>query len=128
MILLDTCTFLWLVNGGAALSAAARTQISSNAGTLFLSAISAFEIDQKAAKGRLELPLPPLDWYRRALVVHGIREVAVTGDIGLRASALAPLHADPFDRILVATAQAYNYLLLTPDPLIAAYPGLRTAW
>jgi PIN domain nuclease of toxin-antitoxin system len=33
------------------------------------------------------------------------------------------LHRDPFDRLLVAQAQAEGIILITADPRVAAYPG-----
>lgn len=41
---------------------------------------------------------------------------------------LIDIHADPFDRILVATALARGAAVLTPDPEIAAYPSVTTIW
>ena len=46
----------------------------------------------------------------------------------LAAGALPTLHADPFDRLLIAAAQAHRLSLLTPDPLIRQYPALITIW
>ncbi len=37
-------------------------------------------------------------------------------------SELATLHADPFDRLLVAQAIRHNLTILTPDPHIHRYP------
>lgn len=54
--------------------------------------------------------------------------MALTLSIALRAASLPRLHADPFDRFLVATAQEHHLTLLTPDPKIHAYPNTRTLW
>jgi len=128
VILLDTCALLWLAIKPAALSETARHTLAANAGALFVSTISAFEIGQKTARGKLRLNLPPEKWFPRALELHGLRESAFHSQIGLAAAALADLHRDPFDRLLVATAQVQNLTLLTPDPLIRQYPGVRALW
>ena len=40
---------------------------------------------------------------------------------------LPPLHADPFDRILISQAIEHGLTLLTPDRLISQYP-VRLSW
>lgn len=128
MILLDTCTLLWLASDQSHLSMHAREAIKRHAGSLFVSAISAFELAVKHKKRRLTLPFPPERYYETALTVHGLTEVAVDGIIAARSVSLPDLHADPADRMLVATAQHLDLTLLTPDPLIRAYPSTRVEW
>jgi len=125
MILLDTCTLLWLAADQTRLSPQAKQALESNAGALFLSAISAFEIGSKLQRGALALPasgvLTPEDWYAEALDFHGVRELPVTGVIALESTLLPLHHRDPCDRIIIATAREKSLTVLTPDPLIAAY-------
>ena len=128
MGLLDTCTLLWLVADQGRLSTAARAFLAAHAGRLFVSAISAFEIALKQRKGALGLPLPTRTWYLRALEFHGLREVPLDGSIAIAAAELPPLHRDPCDRIIVATAQAHGLTIVTPDPAIAAYPTSKVVW
>jgi PIN domain nuclease of toxin-antitoxin system len=99
-----------------------------HAGDLFVSAISAFEIGLKQKKGRLTLPLPAEQFFAVALSTHGLREVPVDGAIAARSTSLPPLHADPADRMIIATAQRDGLTILTPDPLIHAYPDTRVSW
>jgi PIN domain nuclease of toxin-antitoxin system len=131
MILLDTCTLLWLAVNQRRLSATAKRELESNAGALFVSAISAFEIGTKLRRGALSLStrdgMGPHEWYAEALEFHGIRELPVTGRIALESTLLPPHHRDPCDRILVATAREESLRVLTPDPLIAAYE-VETRW
>lgn len=128
MILLDTCTLLWLVGGSDRLSATARERLSEAAGELFVSSISAFEIGIKQRKGKLTLPMDAERWFAGALEFHGLLEVPVDARIAVRSTQLPPLHADPCDRMIVATAQLLGLTVLTPDPGIAAYPDADTAW
>lgn len=127
-MLLDTCTLLWLVGAQERLSERAQAALEDHAGRLFVSAISAFEIGLKHQKGKLVLPLDPGRWYARALELHGLRELPVDGTAAIHATLLPPLHRDPADRILVATAQLRKLAILTPDPLIRAYPDTATIW
>ena len=64
----------------------------------------------------------------RALALHGLKSLALEMDSAVAAGALPTLHADPFDRLLIAAAQAHRLTLLTPDPLIRQYPALTTIW
>jgi PIN domain nuclease of toxin-antitoxin system len=127
-LLLDTCTLLWLVAERGRLSARAKRLIAEHAGSLFLSAISAFEIALKHRKGRLTLPLTPANWIASVLEFHGVVEIPVDCDIAARSVALPQLHDDPCDRIIVATAQARGLTILTPDPLIRAYRPTGCEW
>jgi PIN domain nuclease of toxin-antitoxin system len=72
--------------------------------------------------------MDPRSWFRRAVVAHGLREIAVDGDVAAASTMLPGLHADPCDRILVATALAHGHSILTPDPLIARYADVRVTW
>ena len=128
MILLDTCTLLWLVADPSKLSDPAREVLSKEDEPLFVSAITAFEIGLKHRKGRLSLPMEPDVWYERALAFHGLGEIQVSGKIAARSTMLPELHSDPCDRIIVATAQLQDLAILTPDDHIKAYPGTKVVW
>ena len=128
MLLLDTCTLLWLTSDQTKLSLGARQALSENTGQLYVSAISGFEIAQKVAKGKLVLPRPPTQWMELALRLHGLKSLALEMESAVAAGALPALHADPFDRLLIAVAQTHRLTLLTPDPLIRQYPALATVW
>jgi PIN domain nuclease of toxin-antitoxin system len=128
MILLDTCVLLWLVSDPPAISARAAELINRTPEGLFVSAISAFEVGQKAAARKLFLPNPVDEWFAAVIQRQGLHEIPLSGAIAARATLLPPIHRDPFDRLLIATAQAHRLRLLTPDPTIAKYPNLETLW
>lgn len=126
-ILLDTCTFLWLIAGSRQLSSSARRAFRSVENELFLSAASAWEIALKYSAGRLKLADPPALLVPKERERHGIEELAVTEADALNAGRLPELHRDPFDRLLVAQALARGLQILTPDELIVRYP-VQTVW
>lgn len=96
--------------------------------TLYVSAISAFEISIKHRKGKLQLPLPPRQWFLRALSAYPLTELPVTSEVaGLAPEVDAP-HSDPCDRIIMATAQIHGIPILTPDSLIAAAREVTVIW
>ncbi len=126
-LLLDTCTFLWVVGGAKRLSVAARDAFAHPDHDVFLSAASAWEIAVKHRLGRLPLPTPPDQFVPAQRAAHGIEPLPVDEDAALHVAKLPDLHRDPFDRILVAQAIAGGLILVTPDEAIRQYPA-RTLW
>jgi PIN domain nuclease of toxin-antitoxin system len=126
--LLDTCTLLWLAAEQSRLSDRARKCIRDHSGSLFVSAISAFEIALRHEHKKLRLPLPPPTWWREALSFHGLREIPVSGEIAATSAMLPPLHNDPCDRLIIATAQVHRLAILTPDSHIRQYSRVEVEW
>ncbi len=128
MILLDTCTLLWLVGAQAEISEKALLAVKKNKGSLYVSAISAFEIGIKVKKKKLKLPKKVEDWFSLALQLHGIKELEITSDILISSVQLPLHHTDPADRIIIATASHYNLTILTPDDHMKKYSGINVVW
>jgi PIN domain nuclease of toxin-antitoxin system len=126
-LLLDTCTFLWSIAGGAALSAAAREALVDPANDVYLSSISSWEIAVKHALGRLTLPEPPERYVPAQRRARGIEAWPLDEEACLYLHRLPPVHRDPFDRLLVCQSMVAGFTLVTPDPDIARYP-VRTLW
>ena len=126
-LLLDTCTFLWIVGGSSELSSRARTAFADPANETFLSSASAWEIAVKHRLGRLPLPAPPDEFVPLQRAAHGIEPLPVDEEAALHVAKLPDLHRDPFDRLLVAQAIVGGLVLLTPDDDIRKYPA-RTLW
>jgi PIN domain nuclease of toxin-antitoxin system len=118
---LDTCAPLWISNDEPVAAAALSAFIEAGAGPggVLASPISAWEIGQLVAKGRLMLPLEPLRWFEKALAA-GLALAPLPPNV-LVASSFLP-HAglrDPADKILAATAREFGYRLMTRDrPLL----------
>ena len=89
---------------------------------LAVSAFSFWEIAMLQAKGRISL-LSDIGAWRRGLLDDGLVEIPVDGEISIRANSLADFHADPADRIIVASA-LQGHRLLTADDRILGWPGL----
>ena len=126
-LLLDTCTFLWIVGGATELSSRAREAFADPANDALLSAASAWEIAVKHRLGRLPLPEPPDVFVPAQRAAHGIEPLAIDEEAALHVAKLPDLHRDPFDRLLVAQALVGGLVLLTPDDPIREYP-VRTLW
>src|SRR3990167_10318121 len=128
MILLDTCTLIWLTSDLARISERAKGRITEFRDSLHVSPVSALEIALKRRKRKLALPLDTERWFQNALNQHGLAEIALSSKTAIASTELQALHEDPFDRILVATAMEQNLILLTPDRLISQYPGVCCEW
>jgi PIN domain nuclease of toxin-antitoxin system len=126
-LLLDTCTFLWLVVDAPELSPLAREALRDAASHVSLSAVSAWEISIKHALGRLPLPEAPQAWLPSCRERHGIEALPLGEDAALRLATLPQLHRDPFDRMLVCQAIEEGLVLVTPDPAIRQY-AVKTLW
>ena len=123
MILLDTCALVWTVNGDR-MSADALKAIrrAEHAGALYLSPVSAWEIGILAQRGKVSLGVSAEIYVSRVFSRPGVRIAALTPEIAVRASFLAGhFHADPADRMLVATAILMGLKLVTRDKEILRY-------
>ena len=116
-ILLDTHLFLWWLANSPSLSEQARTLISNPENTIFVSAVSFWEIRLKESLGKLRLPAD----FEKKVVTESFESLPLTAAQTRQVALLPWHHRDPFDRMLVAQAQAENLILLTADNSIGAY-------
>jgi PIN domain nuclease of toxin-antitoxin system len=129
LTLLDTHVLVWLVGGRERLSEPAREAIARGS-ELAVSVASVQEIAYLVARGRLALDRPIEAWVRDSLNVHGIRALAPTVAISLRAGSLDPaeFHGDPTDRLIYATAVEHDAELVTADSRLREADPARTVW
>lgn len=123
-LLLDTHVFVWLLSGNERLGKRSRKtiQAAAEAGALYLSAISPWEIAVLVSKGRLLLEQDVGEWIQTALALPGISLAQLSPGIAVASSRLpGEIHADPADRIIVATARHLSATLVTADGLLLAY-------
>lgn len=126
-ILLDTCTFLWLLLDAPQLSEEARRLFRDPDSDVLLSSVSMWEIAVKHSLGRLPLPESPERYVPRQRVAHGIASLPLDEAAALHVARLPDIHADPFDRMLICQSIVHGLVLLTPDREIARYP-VPIAW
>lgn len=119
-LILDTCALIWLVSADKKLSSHARREIDA-ATIVYVSAISAWEISLKVAKGQLKLPVLPLEWFERALAVHNLHIAALTPEVLIFANELPWHHHDPADRFIIATATIERLCVVTADKRFTEY-------
>ena len=120
-LLLDTCTFLWMLAEPEKLSPRASAALSQSRIEVYLSAVSSFEIAVKAGLGKLSLPETPAAFVPRHMLRNSILPVVLDHAHALHVHSLPPHHSDPFDRPLIAQAQLEGLTLVTPDAAFADY-------
>ena len=124
-LLLDTHIVLWLDSGDDRLRAPTRALIDGcwqNSGTIFLSAVTVWEIALLVDTGRVELDVPVETWINRFLERPGLKAVPLSHRAAARAYQLHHLeHRDPADRLLIATAIELACPLVTYDDRIARF-------
>lgn len=126
-LLLDTCTFLWLILDSPELSSRAHDLIRNPDNEVVLSVVSTWEIAITHGLGRLRLP-EPMDRYVAGMRErHAIQSLELTEEASLQGAKLPNLHRDPFDRMLVGQAITHGLVIVTPDEQIRSYP-IRTEW
>ena len=116
-LLVDTHALLWWLTDDPALSATARDAIADPANDPFVSSASVWEIAIKRSLGKLEIE----DRWSTALRQLDLTPLPVTAHHAFRVERLPWHHRDPFDRILVAQADAEGCTLVTADPRLSAY-------
>lgn len=126
-ILLDTCTFLWIITDDPRLSPHARNLFVDPENQVYLSAASTWEIAVKYILGKLLLPAPPQNYVPLKRKAHGVDSLPLDEEATLYLTKLPGLHKDPFDRMLICQAIVAGMVILTPDELITQYP-LRSVW
>ena len=126
-VLLDTHALIWWALDDPKLSRKARSIISSFESEIIVSAASAWEISTKVRIGRL----PGFDVFaaefRARIEKLGFAELAITVEHGQRAGLLPGDHRDPFDRMLIAQAQAENLPIVSNEHVFDAY-YVRRIW
>jgi PIN domain nuclease of toxin-antitoxin system len=125
-LLLDTHAFLWLDAGSDQIPARVVEVIEANENSVYLSVASLWEIQIKAASGKLQLERPLAEVIRQQISV-GFHILPVMARHVLALQELPGHHRDPFDRLLIAQAIRDDLTLISCDPQIGRY-SVPTLW
>ena len=125
--LLDTHALLWWLDGDERLSPAARSWIGTPEHSVLVSAASAWEIATKVRIGKLPGAVEVAVRFHECLAEQSFTPLSISTDHALRAGGLPGPHRDPFDRMLIAQAQAENVPLISIETLFDTY-GIRRIW
>jgi PIN domain nuclease of toxin-antitoxin system len=116
-LLLDTHIFLWAIADPGRLSVAQRREIEDPTNTIYLSAVSVSELVIKASLGKLSLDFDLLAIAEKS----GFESLDFSAKDALLLKDLPFHHRDPFDRMLIAQAQARDLFIATQDPTFSLY-------
>jgi PIN domain nuclease of toxin-antitoxin system len=116
-LLLDTHLLLWWLEASPSLSAQAAEMIRDPENTVYVSAVSLWEIWLKQSLGKLRLPVD----FTERLAAESFESLPLLASHTRQVGLLPWHHRDPFDRMLVAQALAEKLLLLTADEKLTAY-------
>ena len=119
-LLLDTQVLIWA--GWDLLPTATAARIADPATTVYFSTASLWEIVIKNGLKRADFRLNTADFWHE-LLANGYRQLDIAAEHILAVATLPRLHADPFDRLLIAQANTEHLTLLTTDARILQYPG-----
>jgi PIN domain nuclease of toxin-antitoxin system len=126
-LLLDTCTVIHVASRPARLSVEARRAVSEAGNVVFVSVVTVGELACWTELQRLALPVHWKLWFRDRAESQGWNIVPVTLEIMEEAFSLpGPVHGDPVDRILLATARLEQLTLVTTDRLLLEYPHAKS--
>ena len=131
MIVLDTHAWIWFTSSPEALSQKAKKVVKAavKEKKLLVSSISAWEVAILVKKGRLRLTMDVTDWIAIAENLPFIQFIPVTNSIAVKSVNLPlPLHDDPADRIIIATALSTGASIVTKDKKISDYSHVKTIW
>lgn len=127
--LLDTHTLLWYAQRSPQLPDTLLKAIQEPTITAYISRVSLLEVTIKVSIGKLQLPLPLVEWLERTTTGgFGVLEITNSHLVNLATLPLLPNHRDPFDRLLIAQALTENLTLVSRDGKFGEYAGLKLQW
>jgi len=121
-LLLDTHTLLWVLGEPERLRIETRQILSDHANTVFVSAVSLWEIVVKCRVGKLRVNIGAI--LSRMAPAGSIAVLALLPRHLMALSRLPfhPQHRDPFDHLIIAQAITDDMMLVTADQRAPLYP------
>jgi len=126
-LLLDTHALLWWFSDDPALPTSCRKLIAQPDSSIFVSAVSAWEISTKFRLGRLPTASDLVEDFEGYLAQERFLSLPLSSDHGLRAGLLPGPLQDPFDRMLIAQAEAEKLFIVSNERIFDQY-GARRIW
>jgi PIN domain nuclease of toxin-antitoxin system len=123
-LLLDTCAMIWMAHDDP-IEPEARMELvrtRRSGGVIAVSAMSAWEVGMLISKGRLPTTKSASSWFQtfvnsgQTIVEEASAEILIASSFLPR-----PIHNDPTDRILIATAREHDLTIVTRDRAILSY-------
>ncbi len=131
MIVLDTHAWIWFTSDPQILSKTAKKAVDAavKEKNVLISSISSWEVALLVKKGRLKLSMDVQDWIAISENLPFIEFIPVSNSIAVKSVNLPqPLHPDPADRIIIATALSTGASVITKDKKLTDYKHVKTIW
>lgn len=126
IIVLDTHIWIWFITQEFERFPAHWREVIETSEIVGVSPVSCYEVALAQQRGRLQLPCTTELWLQEALEPSGITLFTLTAQIAYEAVNLSPVHKDPFDRLIIATALVYKAKLASMDNLFSQYSEIDT--
>jgi PIN domain nuclease of toxin-antitoxin system len=126
-LLLDTHAWVWSFGADHLLSERDRAAITT-ADVVYLSPISFFEIGQKVRNGRWPEMNAHVQSLPEILRNQGGVLAPLSPEICLKASLMDWEHRDPFDRLILATAEIMQVPLVSKDSVLLERHSAHVIW
>jgi PIN domain nuclease of toxin-antitoxin system len=120
---MDTHIWLWLLDSSGKLNRQILRRLKDQQNELWLSPISTWEVLTLHHKGRIQLRGDLSEWMAKATA--GTKEAPITHEIAFAARQL-PLHQDPADRLIAATAMVLDLTVVTADERLLVLGNIKT--
>ena len=124
--LLDTHTFLWILNTPEVLPARVQSIVTDRSASLLISIATPWEIAIKVAIGKLDAA-DLLDDFESRISRAGFNILETTARQVIHSGRLAFHHRDPFDRLLAAQALELGIPIVSRDKIFDHY-GVQRIW
>lgn len=119
--LLDTHALIWLVSDPGRIPQRIRNMLVDNRNETFGSAVNVFEVASRNSAARRLGANISAEQILAAAEEAGISLLNFTPQHAAAVETIANFHGDPFDRLLLAQAQAEGLQLVTHDERLAQY-------
>jgi PIN domain nuclease of toxin-antitoxin system len=126
-LLLDTHALIWWLAGDEALSRPAREAIADEDNPVAVSAASAMEVATKFRIGKLPGAALLARDFESLVAEQGFDELAISVHHARLAGEMNIAHKDPFDRLLIAQAQAEDMVLVSNKALFDDF-AVKRLW
>ncbi|OZA21231.1 MAG: twitching motility protein PilT [Novosphingobium sp. 17-62-19] len=126
-LLLDTHALIWWLAGDDALSLPARQAIANEDNPVAVSAASAMEVATKFRIGKLPQAALLAQDFEAVIAAQGFAELHITVYHARLAGQMTIAHKDPFDRLLIAQAQAEDMVLVSNEGLFDGF-AVKRLW
>jgi PIN domain nuclease of toxin-antitoxin system len=126
-LLLDTHALLWWFSDDPALPTSCKRLIAHSENSIFVSAVSAWEISTKFRLGKLPSASDLVQDFGGYLTRDRFQSLPMSPEHGIRAGLLPGPIKDPFDRMLIAQAESEKLFIVSNERIFDQY-RVRRVW